>query len=178
MSVILQELIEKSEYILDIGAGCGEYSAIYSEINSEASIYAFESSSIMYQLLLKNLHDNVIKNVTALNYAIGHKVAMARLQKKDELVNVGGLYVRKIDDEEVQMITIDSLNLTHCDFIRIDGVEEYILLGAHNTISKFKPAILYKDSNSTLYLTNHGYKISNISEGYIAIYEHILDNII
>jgi hypothetical protein len=45
--------------------------------------------------------------------------------------------------EKVRMLTIDSLDLQHCDFMKIDveGMELEVLKGARETIARFKPAL-------------------------------------
>ena len=41
------------------------------------------------------------------------------------------------------MLTIDSLDLQHCNFMKIDvgGMEGNVLKGARETIARFKPAL-------------------------------------
>ena len=48
--------------------------------------------------------------------------------------------------ENIETITIDSLDLDGCDFIKIDveGFEPLVLLGAEETIRKYKPVILFE----------------------------------
>lgn len=167
---MLEHIITNAITILDVGAGEGEHSFYCSELNKEANIYAFEPSSVMHQLFQKHITDRKTKNITLLNYAIGHKVTKARLQKKDEMINLGGLYVKKTDDiEEVQMVSIDCLNLTRCDYIKIEGIEEYVLLGAQKTIERFKPAILFKKQESKAFLSNMGYTFYDTDRGILAI---------
>jgi FkbM family methyltransferase len=163
----MESIIENSIIILDIGAGAGDFSTYCSKINDASNIYAFESSSIMFQLLQKNIKDLGINNVTVLNYAIGHKIAMSKVNKKDEFINIGGLYIKK-DDEEVKMITIDSLNLRNCDFIKIDNSEEYVFIGASKTINTFHPAILFNNESSFPFLESLNYKIRKIDNKYLA----------
>jgi len=60
------------------------------------------------------------------------------------------------------MITIDELNLDGCDFIKIDveGFEWGVLLGAIETIKKYKPIIFYEYADK--YMTPEMCKIANI----------------
>ena len=46
------------------------------------------------------------------------------------------------------MITIDSLQLEACDFIKIDveGFEYFVIKGAIQTIQKYKPVIFYEEN--------------------------------
>jgi len=51
-----------------------------------------------------------------------------------------------INGEQVDVTTVDSLNLQKCRLIKIDteGMEAEVLQGAAKTIKQFKPAIYYK----------------------------------
>jgi FkbM family methyltransferase len=69
----------------------------------------------------------------------------------DNVFNLGGLGFGE-DGEEVRTVTIDSLNLDNCDFIKLDleGAEPLALLGAMETIKKFHPTILFEHNHHQL----------------------------
>jgi FkbM family methyltransferase len=69
----------------------------------------------------------------------------------DNAFNLGGLGFGT-DGEEVETITIDSLNLDRCDFIKLDleGAEPLALSGATETIKKFHPAIIFEHNHHQL----------------------------
>jgi hypothetical protein len=54
--------------------------------------------------------------------------------------------------ENVNMVTIDSLNLQQCDYIKIDveGAEILVLTGALNTINQFHPIIFFEENGLTV----------------------------
>ena len=200
-----QELVEreltpyimKANTILDIGAHIGCHTIMYSKINPNANIYSFEPQSKLFSLLDANLKANDIKNVTILNNAVGNEVKRVHMSNyiadgpnnDKPLVydgydqNIGGLSLGR-DGEEVSMITVDSLALTECDFIKIDveGAEKMVIAGAMNTIKKFKPTIFYECNHkkiaSLITLTSHDmirslgdYEICEIGEdNFIAIF--------
>jgi hypothetical protein len=63
--------------------------------------------------------------------------------------NFGGLSLGMHQQgERVRVVTIDQLNLNACDFIKIDveGMEEEVLRGGVQTISKYQP-IIYAECN-------------------------------
>jgi FkbM family methyltransferase len=161
MNTNLIKIIENAITILDIGAEEGKFSLECLDINESVNIYAFESSIIMHQILEKNIKDKGFSsNIRIFNYVIGHKNGIATLSKKDKYINIGGLYIKQ--EDEVKMITIDSLNLTHCDLININVEnEEYILLGAIKTINKLHPCIKFKNEKSIEFLKNQDYQIIN-----------------
>jgi len=61
------------------------------------------------------------------------------------IFNFGGLSLGK-GRQSTETISIDSLNLTGCDFMKIDveGFEYAVVLGAIKTIMKYKPVIFYE----------------------------------
>lgn len=69
----------------------------------------------------------------------------------DNVFNLGGLGFGE-DGEQVSTITIDSLNLHRCDFIKLDleGAEPLALAGAMSTIQKFYPTILFEHNHHQL----------------------------
>ena len=74
--------------------------------------------------------------ITLLQNAIGNKNKRIRVLSDE-------------DSDDIEMITIDSLNLIGCDFIKIGmggAPTRLVVLGAINTIKRFNPAILYQQS--------------------------------
>jgi FkbM family methyltransferase len=69
----------------------------------------------------------------------------------DNLFNLGGVGFGE-GGEVVSTITIDSLSLEQCDFIKLDieGAEPLALSGAIETIKKFYPTILFEHNSQQL----------------------------
>ena len=59
------------------------------------------------------------------------------------------LFPHSFSERGVEHITIDSLNLHTCDYIKIDveGAEILVLMGAIETIKKFKPVIMFENTD-------------------------------
>ncbi|MCQ4908386.1 FkbM family methyltransferase, partial [Phascolarctobacterium faecium] len=71
------------------------------------------------------------------------------LQDCEKDVNWGGLALGSFSEGvEVEVITIDSLKLSACDFIKVDveGMELTVLQGASENIRKYRP-ILYVEND-------------------------------
>lgn len=214
IEALLVDYIKKSKVILDIGAHIGCHSIAYSKINPECIIHSFEIQKPIYQLLKKNIITNNLQDrIIPYNCAIGNLIKMVNINSSiidgpnknkdfsyldDKPYNFGGVSLGK-DGEECMMMTVDSLNLQACDFIKIDveGFEYLVILGAMNTILKFHPYIYYecrndknisedvmnigelknldieKDKNIVFRLLyNLGYrKFTNYGENILAIYD-------
>jgi FkbM family methyltransferase len=81
--------------------------------------------------------------------------------------NAGMKNVVRQDNSIIPMLCVDDLNLKHCDLIMLDteGFEYQALLGAENTIDKYRPLISVEDTNEAIdnLLAPYGYsKITTV----------------
>ncbi len=155
----LQPFVSRAKIILDIGAHVGCHTIAYSKINPDAIIHAFEMQTEMFYYLEQNIKNNGINNVILYNNAVGNQTGEYETETKlrdggyyktveyftEDKFNFAGLGLG-IGGEKVKMIKIDDLKLDGCDFIKIDveGFEYGVLLGAIETIKKYKPVIFYE----------------------------------
>ena len=162
----LQNVVKSSKTILDIGSHAGSHTVLYKHINPECKIYCFEPQSEMFNLLQHNIVKNSFKNVITHNKGVANiamKSSMSRSVLDGDNVgksieygttkrfNLGGLQIGT-GGEEIETMTVDSLNLTECDYIKIDveGFEPLVLMGAEETIRKFKPTILFESNHKVI----------------------------
>lgn len=76
--------------------------------------------------------------------AVGDKIGLVKM--RDGTQNTGQTHV--VQGDEVNIITIDSLELDGVDFIKIDveGMEFEVITGSINTITKYSPAIMIEEN--------------------------------
>jgi FkbM family methyltransferase len=203
---IIPMLQQKSKdlVILDIGGHIGTHTVIYSRLLN-CKVHTFEPQKKIFQILKKNVDDNNLSNCIVYNCAVGHintKTTMSDMlydgydckieYDTNKVLNYGGIGLGK-HGEQVQMVCIDQLDLSACDYIKIDveGAEILALLGAKNTIEKYKPIIWYEHTDKFVtremidslnidfeipsvkdFLESFGYKIYNLDQyNLIAIYQ-------
>ena len=150
--------------LLDVGAHIGSHSVIYSKSFPNSRILAFEPQSNIFNILNQNINQNNIKNCSSYNNAIGHTNMDTTMSKYlydgydceieynvNKTFNYGGIGLGK-NGEFVKMISIDSLDIDRCDYIKIDveGAEILVLTGAVNTINKYHPIIFFEETDKTL----------------------------
>ncbi len=181
----LYKYVENAKVIVDVGAHVGSHTVMYGVINPKAKIHAFEIQTRIYKLLQRNILRNRLQNVEVYHCAVGNKTKMVTVNNEitdgpnaDEpfdydsykCYNFGGVSLGT-GGEEVMMTTIDSLNLDACDFLKIDveGFEYPVILGAINTIIKYKPTIFYEKN----YEKPFSRELANIAE----IDEHDVVNV-
>jgi FkbM family methyltransferase len=136
---------DRHQTIIDIGAHVGLYS-MYAKYLPQAEFHSFEIYKPSFDVLNENLKINGITNVKTYNIGLSNKSGTTTLNvsKQESLNTLGTTPIRFKKDKtvEVNVTTLDSLGLAP-DFIKIDteGWEYYILLGAMETINKYKPVI-------------------------------------
>lgn len=162
----LQDVIKSSKTILDIGAHAGSHTVLYKYLNPDCEIYAFEPQSKMFDILKHNVEKNNFSKVNLFNNGVANietKSSMSSIvldgdnagsniqYGTNKRFNLGGLQVGN-GGEEISTITIDSLGLKECDYMKIDveGFEPLVLMGAENTINKFKPTILFESNHKNI----------------------------
>jgi len=171
----LREIVEGCDMILDIGAHVGYHSVAYCQYNPNAKILCFEPQIEVYKLLLKNIKRNGFNDrITPYNLGVGDKKRITSLVNHisdggvgnveygtNNIHNLGGMQIGE-GGEIIDMITVDSLVLNSLDYIKIDveGAESLVLMGAEDTIKKFKPVIIFEHNHkniSSKFLKSLGY---------------------
>lgn len=180
----LLPIVKNCKYIVDLGANIGTHSISYGNHNRNCVIYAFEPQKQLYEILNLNIQENNLQGIVIpINKAAGHENGKLKLEKipEDTPFNKGGVGFND-NGEEVDVITLDSLNLQGCDFIKMDiqGAEPLAILGGEKTIKKFKPKIMFEYDGSYVnpshvnldkipdtkqLLESYGYTINSI-DGY------------
>lgn len=132
--------------VLDIGANVGNWTAALLAIAPDATVYAFEPSTVAHAELSKRFSKN--PNVHIVKAAVGAKSGTANLWADKEGSGLASLTQRKLDhfgidmnhSESVDVVTLDSWckeNSVYPELIKIDveGHEMDVLQGGEKTIS-------------------------------------------
>ena len=146
---LFKALISPDDSVADIGANIGMTSILFSQLSAEVA--GFEPSPSTYNLLVKNLNQNSVENVKAVNCGIGDKKQLTTLTYSDSL-RAGGFVSDQIDlgvshtTEAVKIDRFDDIwerHLNKLDFMKIDveGYELNVIKGSLETIKKHKPIV-------------------------------------
>ncbi len=155
---LIQRHCKKFDTVVQAGGACGMYPFLLSTMFEV--VYTFEPSVTSFYCLT---HNTPRENVIKMNAALGHAHEMVRLNISDE-TNVGTNTVTPDQMGIVPMLMIDDLDLPSCDFIMLDteGFEYNTLIGAQQTIDKFKPLIsleLGQTDAIMMFMEEMGYSI-------------------
>ena len=170
-------ILEKGDYILDIGANIGIFSVYASgKIGSSGKVYAFEPIHETRLLLEKNLRINNVENVEVNSLALGNDLnEIVLLRAKNNLGSASLFLKRRGIKEGVKQSKLDLLMregiIGKVDFIKadIEGMEKEMILGAKEIIQKQKPKIsicIYHKAGDREELEK---EIKNINSEYIVL---------
>jgi FkbM family methyltransferase len=152
--IFLSQLIRPGMTILDVGANIGSLTLPFARlVRPGGRVIAFEPQRIVYQMLCGNLALNAIDNVIAHNSAVGHQGGSISVPAIDytQPENFGGVSVgAAAEGETVPLVTIDSLTLHRCEFVKIDveGMELDVLKGAKDTLQRFRPRLYVENDRA------------------------------
>jgi len=147
------------DVVIDVGANIGYYTVLLADkVGKNGKIYAFEPDKTNFEILKKNIAENNLENVVAINAAVGSKNGKSFLYKSKE--NFGDHKLKNppistkskspsLEEREViQVIRLDSFIKEKVDLIKIDtqGWEPEVIEGAKKIISKNKPVMFLEYS--------------------------------
>jgi FkbM family methyltransferase len=151
-TALFRLIVQPGRTVLDVGANIGAHTVDLARLVGSAGVlHAFEPQRLMFQLLCANVALNSCTNVFTHQAAVGavNGTLFVPALDSDEPTNYGGLSLLvPRPGEPVPLVTIDSLDLRDCQFIKLDieGMETEALRGATATIGRFRP-ILYVEND-------------------------------
>ena len=152
--------------MIDVGGDIGTFSIGNSDVFNE--IYVFEPSVERFNIISDSVSRFGYSNIHPYNKAVGEKNGRGILTTQYEnQINIQ-------DDGDVDIISIDSLNLENITFVKIDteGFEDYVLMGMLGLLKQQNP-YLFIETHSTIRmesLTKTNELLSNL--GYSKILEY------
>jgi FkbM family methyltransferase len=148
--LLLTRFLKPGATIVEAGGNIGAHTLPLSKIvGPQGHIHSFEPQYEANIILRSNVELENLKNVTVHDAALSDAVQPLYMERPSysSIWNTGGLAVHYELGEKIESVTIDSLKLEKCDLIKLDveGHERKALLGARETIEKFKPILFIED---------------------------------
>lgn len=151
---LLARFIRRGDTVLDVGACFGTHSLAFSHlVGAEGHVIAFEASPRNFSMLAHNCaagRGGSIQTIFAA-VAAGEGEYSISIEAEENLgassVKTSVVEVDSIGEEsKFRALSIDSLNLTEVDFIKVDveGAESDVLSGAVETIRRCRPIIFFE----------------------------------
>ena len=139
LSTYILPYIKNKNVMVQAGGNCGFLLSTF--ISHFNIIYTFEPDPVNFYCLNQNVTStNVIKMQCCLGNEL-NTVNVSQLIRPERLHDTGGVHVNGTGF--IPTIILDNLNLPDCNLIQLDveGYEFNALLGAIETIKKFKPVL-------------------------------------
>jgi FkbM family methyltransferase len=147
----VRPLILSGQTVLDIGANFGVFTKLFSElVGPSGSVLAFEPVPQTFRTLAAGVQRFQLRNVQVMNKAVSDHIGTASMRVPHYAESKGeNLYeARIVNDSQgefrVETVTIDSLQLSRVDFIKIDveGHELEVLRGGRGTLEREHPTLM------------------------------------
>jgi FkbM family methyltransferase len=149
---LFRQILRPGHVVVDVGANIGTHTVFFSrQVGPTGHVLAFEPQRIVFQTLCANLALNSLTNVDCRQQAVGSvagEVLVPEIDYRRE-ENFGGLALGDHrQGERVPLVTLDALNLGRCHLMKIDaeGMEQAVLEGATDTLSRSRP-VLYVEND-------------------------------
>ena len=152
ITTLLNRNFNSDSVFVDAGSNYGWHS-IKSSLFCKM-VYSFEPQKYIHDLQKLSITENNISNIKLFNCGLGdvnEYKEMSPIKYDSASINMGDLSVGS-GGEKIEIKTIDSLEISKVDFIKIDvqGYEKHVLIGSKNTIKNSKPIIIIEMENHQL----------------------------
>ncbi len=156
---------KRGDVVVDVGANIGYYTILLADkVGKTGKVYAFEPDKTNFEILKKNIKANNLKNVVAVNAAVGNKNETKTLYKSNENLGDHKLYethppcghppLRKggqnnLVEKPINVVKLDNyLKNQKIDLMKIDtqGWEPEVINGAKGLIDENKPVMFLEYS--------------------------------
>jgi len=181
---ILDQLVRPKDWVLDIGANFGVYTARFSQlVGSEGRVIAMEPVHQTFDILNALVQELPLRNVTLLNVACFEKSCVLPLRIPPGNFGMENLYESALDSNAAGplalCLSVDALQLPErvaVAKIDVEGAELQVLRGMTATLARDRPILIVEWSPGmekiVEFLEPFGYKVLSTSgkgktpEGY------------
>lgn len=158
-------MVRPGDVVIDVGGYIGTHTLAFARhVGEHGQVITIEAQAASYELLSRNIRDNGLTNVRAVN-AIASSVGQ---EEQIPAINIetpasyGSASLRDVfvqgarhrepsggSEQSVKSIALDELSIASCALVKIDveGMEDMVLRGAKELIRRHFPAI-YAECNS------------------------------
>lgn len=145
---LLLKLIERKQCFVDVGANLGYYSLIASPVmGCSASIFAFEPEPKNFTVFEKNIIDNQLNNIVAVNAGLGEKDESLKMFLSDDNYGDHQIYDAGLDRNSIDIDIVSGdrflkeKGISRIDVIKMDtqGAEQFVVNGLEETLRNSLP---------------------------------------
>ena len=180
---LLDSIVSPGDWVLDIGANIGHYTAKLSElVGKDGRVIAFEPVHSTFELLTSNAQHFKFKNVTLLNLGASEYTRVVNMEVPVIKSGLRNYFQATISDNKTDIVSmviqIDIIPFPHnIKLVKIDteGHELSVICGMKNLLLRDYPIIIVEASSFSIveYLKEYGYSMERLddSPNYIFRYK-------
>ena len=123
---IVNQLVKKGDFVLDIGANIGYYSVLFSKLIGDTGVvFCFEPTEHYSRVLRMNLEANSIQNARVFKFGLSNKRQELEIQIGNSSATLHPIKNRSIIKKEfITLTTLDDFimdqNINKIDLIKVD----------------------------------------------------------
>jgi len=139
---MMRAFLREGSTVIDVGANIGDLTLPLARIVGESGrVFAIESHPDNINILCANLALNSIRNTRTINAFV------ATSDRVDTGSGVWGKYAYVKEGWSTQFMSLDSLELTACDLIKVDvdGKELEVLQSGEMQIERYRPVLYFEN---------------------------------
>ena len=152
---LMSKFLNEDSLYLDIGTNIGYHARAIAQ-RAGCAVLAFEPHIKHFTVAAQNCHNLPVK---LYNCAVSNETTTMSISDFDvsSASNFGTVAIDSQGTIEVQVITVDQLELNVCTLMKIDteGQELNVLKGAENTINTHRPVIFYEAIGETDWIPSY-----------------------
>jgi FkbM family methyltransferase len=144
---VFQQCVRPGASVVDAGANIGAHTITLAHlVGHKGDVHALEPQRVLYQTLAGNVALSSLTQVHCHHAAVGEREGTIFVPTFDftKPNNFGALELGKYEEgERVRLMTIDSLGLARCSFMKLDvsGMEAAAVRGARETLARCRPIV-------------------------------------
>lgn len=153
---IYSNFIKEDDIIIDGGANLGFHTICFASLADKGTVYSFEPQPLIFNILSTNILLNGATDIVKqFRLGLSNTKEILKMTPLDEqifsedCINWGGrgLTLSEDGEEEVVLTTIDELNLSKLDFVKLDvqGFEYETFEGGEKTFKSNLPIIFLEN---------------------------------
>jgi FkbM family methyltransferase len=147
---IMLRFIRPGMRVIDGGAFIGGHTlAFANQVGPTGKVFSFEPRTSVFKILEDNIRINRLSQAQPFAFGLDSENRSVAVEQDEAVFNAGGFSIAQSTKStsstlnSISCVEIDSLNLGHIDFIKLDieGMEADAMLGAREAIKQSKPVI-------------------------------------
>ena len=155
---LLSAFVRPDSVVLDVGANVGTHTLAFSRFASQGLVVAIDAQARMHELLALNVALNGVRNVSCIRAIAGQQTGVRFVAPENNQTRTNFGAVAYLDPSPASesnlslvplcVVALDDLCLERCELVKIDveGMEWDVLLGARQTIARYRPPIYFEQA--------------------------------